>query len=138
MIGTIAGWRAYALARGNNAPTVATDALATAALTRASDHILHFWVRQFISGDETSPYVEDATYVAADLELETPGFFSITYTPAQQKVLTEVKGIKWTLKPGAEGADAWANATPVSGLIAAMLDDYMPGRWRVGLAAVGR
>lgn len=137
MIGSLAAWRAYAAARGDNAPTAASDAVATAALVRASDHILHFWVRQFISGDVTSPYVEEATYEAASLELATPGFFSATYTPAQQKVLTEVKGIKWTLKPGAEGPDAWANATPVSAKIAAMLDDYAPGRYRIGLATLG-
>jgi hypothetical protein len=137
VIGSLAAWRAYATARGDNAPTAAADAVATAALVRASDHILHFWVRQFITGNETSPYVEEATYEAANFELATPGFFSTTYTPAQQKVLTEVKGIKWTLKPGAEGPDAWANATPVSSKIAAMLDGYMPGRYRIGLATLG-
>jgi hypothetical protein len=137
VIGTLAGWRAYATARGDTAPTAADDAVATAALVRASDHILHFWVRQFISGDETSPYVEEATYEAANFELATPGFFTTSFTPAQQKVLTEVKGIKWTVKAGAEGADAWANATPMVTKIAAMLDEYMPGKYRVGLAAVG-
>lgn len=139
MIGTLGAWRAYTEARGNQLPTNAPDPAALAALQRASDYIRFHYVRQFVATyDETSPYVEEATYEAASLELIVPGFFSQTFTPDQQKVLTEVKGIKWTVIPGAtDSADAWANATPTSTIVAAMLDPYMPGKASFGLRAVG-
>lgn len=124
MIGTIAAWRIWATARGDNAPTAADDTVATAALTRASDYIMFSYVGCFYAGyDETSPNVEEATYVAAGLELATPGFFSSTYTPSQQKVLTEVRGIKWTPVGDASGPDS---AAPVSSLINSMLKNYFP------------
>lgn len=41
--------------------------------------------------------VIEASYFAAYLEATTPGILSKTFTPAEQKVLTEVKGIKWTV-----------------------------------------
>lgn len=127
MIGTIADWRSYATARGNSAPSSASDTLATQALTRASDYILHNYVRHFLPGyDVDSEYVDEATYVAADYELETPGFFVATYTASQQKVLTEVKGIKWTVKAGETGREFWQDATPTISKIEGMLDIYMP------------
>ena len=39
--------------------------------------------------------VINASYQAAYLEALKPGFLFKTYTPGQNKVLTEVKGIKW-------------------------------------------
>lgn len=121
MIGTLDAFRAYALERGNSAPTDATDADATAALVRASDHIRYSYVARFMSGfDETAANVEPATYEAALLELSTPGFFSATYTPGERKVLTEVRGVKWqVLDDGTDGA------APVSTRVEAMLSPYI-------------
>lgn len=120
MAATVAGWIAYAAERGD---TVADDAASAAALVRAQDYILHNYVTRFASGyDVDSDYVDEATYEAAKLELATPGFFSKTYTPDQQKVLTEVSGIKWTVRGEVSGTDA---ATPVSTKIEAMLRPYM-------------
>jgi hypothetical protein len=48
--GTLAGFRAYALARGDNAPTAASDALAEAALMRASDMIRLRYVPNLLPG----------------------------------------------------------------------------------------
>lgn len=135
--GTLNGWRAYAAARGDNAPTAASDADANAALLRASDHIKYRYVANLLPGyDETLDVVEFATYVAASLELATPGFFSKTYTPGEQKVLTEVKGIKWTVVGDASKSYA---AQPTSTLIDAMFAPYIIDRDEPGfmLRAVG-
>ena len=123
MYGSLEGWRAYATERGNSAPTDAADADATAALVRASDHIRYRYVANLLPGyDETLSVVEPATYEAANLELATPGFFVTTYTPANQKVLTEVKGIKWQVVGDAKSA---FSAAPVSTLIEAMFDPFL-------------
>jgi hypothetical protein len=130
MYGTIADWRAYATARGDRAPADASDGDATAALTRASDMIRLRYVPNLLSGygvDFTPtgsdlPLVEEGAYIAASLELETPGFFSKTWTAAEQKVLTEVKGIKWTVTGNASGTYA---AMPVSTLIDALFWPYI-------------
>lgn len=140
MIGTVEDWKAYALARGLVIETATEPDMlqASAALTRASDHITFAYVAKFLPGyDATSPNVEQATYEAAALELETPGIFSAVFTPSQQKVLTEVKGIRWTVTGGTDSSDAWANATATSTKVAAMLAPYMPGKFMVGLRAVG-
>lgn len=138
MIGTIADWRAYATERGDNSPTAASDSLATAALVRASDYITYTYVARFLPGyDETVPEVEFAAYEAATLELATPGFWSKTYTPSQQKVMTGFAAIKWTPVEGADSADAYVNATPTSTKIAAMLAKYLPGKFMVGLKSIG-
>jgi hypothetical protein len=137
MLGTIAGWRTYASERGSTAPTYAADDLATAALVRASDHILYSYVASFLPGyDETLPIVTLAAYEAALLELATPGFFSATYTPSQQKVLTEVKGIRWTMKDASTDVDR-DEAVPVSTKVEAMLRPYLARKFRIGLSAVG-
>lgn len=135
MLGTVAGWIEYAAARGL---TVADDAASMQALVRGSDYVQFNYVSQFLPGyDATSPNVVEAAYEAAALELETPGFWTKTFTPAQQKVLTEVKGIKWTVAGGSDSQNAWANASPTSTKIAAMLWAYMPGKIQIGLRALG-
>jgi hypothetical protein len=133
MYGTIEDLRSYATARGDNAPTAASDADATAALTRASDMIRLRYVPNLLTGygvDFTPdgsdlPLVEEAAYIAASLELATPGFFSKTFTASEQKVLTEVKGIKWTVVGKAAGIYA---AMPVSTLIEALFEPYVIDR----------
>ena len=68
------------------------------------------------------PLVEEATYIAAALELTTPGFFAKTYTAAEAKVLTEVKGIKWTVTGKAGDAHSYM---PSSSLIDALFAPYL-------------
>ena len=124
MYGTIAEWRAYALERGDSAPTDASDIEATAALVRASDYIKYKYVARFLSGcDDTHEGVEPATYIAASMELDTPKFFSKIYTPSQQKVLTQAGDIKWTVVGDASGTDA---ATPRSTMIEDILAKCLP------------
>jgi hypothetical protein len=135
MAATIAGWIAYAAARG---ATVVNNAASAAALVRGEDHIRFHYVARFLPGyDETAPNVEEAIYEAAALELATPGFFSTAFTPAQQKTLTRAGSIAWTVTGSTDSTDAWANATPTSTKIAAMLAPYMQGKFSIGLKAVG-
>lgn len=135
--GTLAGWRAYAAARGDNAPTAASDATALAALVRGSDMIRLRYVANLLAGYGVNfvpvgsdlPLVEEGAYIAASLELANPGFFSTTYTAAEQKVLTEVKGIKWTVTGETGGTYA---AMPVSTLIEALFEPYIFDRDAAG------
>lgn len=71
-----------------------------------------------LPSDEVPLRIEHAAYHAALIELQTPGFFSKTYTASERKVLTEVKGIKWTVVGSAKGEMA---EVPVSTTIAGML-----------------
>jgi hypothetical protein len=136
--GTLAGWRAYALERGNSAPTDATDPVASAALKRAEDYIKYNYVAYFYASyTEDLPEVEFATYEAANYELATPGFFSVTYTPSQQSVLTEVDGIKWTVVNNMDSNESFSNASPVSNRVEAMLRKYLPSKNSVGIMSVG-
>lgn len=124
MTATVAGWIAYAGLRGQ---VVMDEPASEQALVRATDHIMFHYVAKFLPEfDETSPNVDEAVYEAAALELATPGFFTKSFTPSQQKVLTGAKGITWTVTGSTDSADAWANATPTSTKIAAMLAPYMP------------
>ena len=135
MAATVAGWITYAGLRGL---VVADEPASEQALVRGVDHIMFHYVAKFLPGfDETSPNVEEAMYEAAALELATPGFFTTSFTPAQQKALTKVGSIAWTVTGSTDSADAWANATPTSTKIAAMLAPYMPGKYQIGLRAVG-
>lgn len=135
--GTLAGFRDYTLARGDNAPTAAHDGDATAALTRASDmirlryvpHMLPGFGIEFVPPGSDLPLVEEAAYIAASIELATPGFFSKTYTAAEQKVLTEVMGIKWTVVGESSGVYA---SMPVSTLIDALFWPYVSDPDAVG------
>ena len=96
MYGTLIDFRAYATARGDAAPTAATDAVATAALVRASDYIrTRYVLRLGITSPDTDANVIEATYIAARREVATPGFWSATYTPSQVKTLVQVDSIRW-------------------------------------------
>lgn len=117
MYGTVADWITYAALRGL---TVADDAASAQALVRASDYIRTRYVIRFLADyDDTAPEVEEATYIAAAFELTTPGFWAATFTPSQVKVLTEVKGIKWTPVGGAGNQPD--DMLPVSPAIDALL-----------------
>ncbi len=129
MYGTIAGWRAYATARGDGAPALADDADATASLTRASDMIRLRYVPNLLPnyGVDFTPaghdlsLAEEASYIAASLELGTPGFFSKTYTASEQKALVQVQSIRWQVTGDAGKTYA---SMPVSTLIEAMFEPY--------------
>lgn len=127
MTATIDGWIAYGGSRGD---TVLDDDPHNAALVRAMDYIAYNYLNRLLPGVDAGSLdvVEPATYQAAKLELGTPGFFTKAYTPGQQKVLTEVKGVKWTLIPGASGK------APVSTLIESMFEPYVFDRSRPGFA----
>lgn len=125
MIGTPSGLRAYMGDRGIIAPGADVDTLAAQALQRATDYIEAFYLNRFaVSFNAQSPNVEPAVYEAAVLELDEPGFWNQTHTPGERTVLTEVKGIRWEVIPGAKGNDP----TPISSRIEALLAPYMASR----------
>lgn len=132
-VGTVSGLRAYAIERGVINPALSANELASQALTRANDYIRFNYITKFANGyTESSPHVEPAVYEAAILELETPGFFHRTWTAGERKVLTEAKGIKWTLVGG--GTDGGPAAT--STLIESMLRPYMAGAGGIALYVI--
>lgn len=127
MYGDIASWRTYAAARGDDAPSSASDELATEALVRASDYIQFQYVSRLLSGyDDTLAIVETATYIAAGLELATVGFFTKTFTPAEQVVVTRVGSISF--QPVSESTGRYGDAVPRHNLIEAMFEPYVTPR----------
>lgn len=117
--GTLIGWRAYAEARGDTAPGQAEDAVAQAALVRATDYIRANFPRAV---RKDPPELVEATYIAASYELTNPGFWSKTWTSDQQRVLTEVgSSIKWSL---AKNAGNYSVSQPRSPLIEGLLAPY--------------
>lgn len=127
MYGTIAGWRTYATARGNSAPTTASDTDATAALQRASDYIKYEYVSRLLSGyDETLDVVELATYEAANQELASAGFWVKAYTPSEQRIVTRVGEISF--QPVGESTGKVGFSTPRSTLIERMFAPYVTAR----------
>jgi len=93
MIGTVIALIAYAAARGT---VIADNAATLQALVRASDYI-NFTYLAGSSCTAASPNVEAAVYEAAMAEVAAPGFWSKTFTPSEQKVLTKVGTIQWTV-----------------------------------------
>lgn len=127
MYGTLADWRSYATERGDSAPTSADDTLATAALVRASDYIKYQYVSRLLLGyDEALAVIEPATYEAANLELETPNFWTKTYTPSQQTFLSKVGSISFSHVGNA--SKGYATAVPRSTLIEGMFEPYVTPR----------
>jgi len=121
----VAGWIAYAAARGD---TVADDASSATALVRAVDHIAYHYLNRLLPGLDaaTLVVVDPATYEAAKLELATPGFFNQSFTPDQQATLSDAGGVKFTQIPGMKAG--FEAATPTSTLIAAMFEPYVVDR----------
>jgi hypothetical protein len=133
MYGDLAGFRSYATSRGIVAPTAASDALATAALVRGSDHVrmryvanlLPAYPADFTPPGHDLPLSEEAAYIAASFELATVGFFSKTFTASEQKALTQVGNIRWTVTGSASGVYA---AMPTSTSIHALFEPYVIDR----------
>lgn len=146
---------AYHSARGNSTWT-GTDALKEAALIRATQWIdgrygdqwpgtrRHLreqaldWPRvdaydrdgTYVDVDTIPPEVLNATCEAALRELVTPGSLSPDVTPGTAKVLTEVKGIKWTpLRAAAGVQDMTITITAVDRILSPLIGGY--GRVRV-------
>lgn len=138
MYGTVEDWKAWAETRGDSSPTDADADDASAALQRASDYVKYHYVSHFVAPyDDSSEGVEEATYVAAGIELATPNFFTSTYTLSQQKTLTQVGAIKWTpVSEKGKNSDV-PMASPKSTLIEAMLSKYMAGSERYGITTIG-
>lgn len=116
---TIAAWRAYAAARGNQAPTDASDTDAQASLQRASDYIRTRYVLPLGLSVDADNVIE-ATHVAAGFDLATPNFWTTTFTPAQQKTLTRVGEISWTVSGNATIEKGYNGQVPVSPAIDAL------------------
>lgn len=134
MTATVATWITYAADLGT---TVANDADSAAALARAVRMVRLRYVPNLLPGYSVDftpegadyPLVDEAAYIAAGYELATPGFFSKTYTAAEQKVLTKVDAIQWTVIGDASGTYAYM---PSSSLIDAMFEPYILDRDKPG------
>jgi hypothetical protein len=75
-----------------------------------------------IASDDVPPRVVEASFEAAWIEATSPGALSATYTPGQNKVLTEVGNIKWTVVGDASGDDAmWLVSTVIDGILGPLL-----------------
>ncbi len=131
MYGTLVDFRAYATARGDNAPTAATDPVATAALVRASDYIrTRYVIRLGMDSPETDPNVIEATYIAARREVAAPGFWATTFTPSQVSTLVQVDSIRWqAANMGDVGLKGRDLVVPIDPAIDALLlpFGYLPG-----------
>ena len=120
MIGTVAALITYAGARG----TVIVDTAATLqALVRASDYI-QFTYLDGSSCTVDSANVLEATYEAAIAEVAEPGIWTKTFTPSDQKVLTKVGDIQWTVTGDASKGGA---SVPRSTKIETMLRQCISG-----------
>lgn len=118
MIGNVSDFRGFHAERGNALPSAATDADATAALIRGSDAVRRGWC---LTVAETDSRVLDAAYAAAGFEItsnglaEYPGFW---VGQQSDRILTEVKGIKWeTRERKGPAADALTPREVVSGIL---------------------
>lgn len=130
MAATLVGWISYAAARGD---AIANDEQSAAALVRGADFIEFFYVQNFATSP--APEVIDAAiYEAAKIELGTPGLFNRVYTPGEARVLTEVKGIKWTAVGDAKAEGA---LSPTSTKIEAMLGQYVSRKTGLGMRSLG-
>jgi hypothetical protein len=118
---TLEAWILYAAARGL---PVASDPLAAAALVRASDYIRLTYGSRFV---RTPPQevIDEATYIAAQYELQTPNFFGRVHVPGEtNRMLTRAGELSWSPIRTPKGADATRPTVPT---IEALLRPYL---WR--------
>jgi hypothetical protein len=146
--GTNEGFTAYATAAGYVIPEGTTEPQIAAARQRGSVYIDGTYGSRFpgvptegamqdrawprtgatdiygntLPSDTVPQRVIDASFEATFLSLTNPAIFSGTYTPGTQKVLTEVKGIKWEVigNPSADGAMIPISST-IEGILAPLL-----------------
>ncbi|HEV7435340.1 MAG TPA: DnaT-like ssDNA-binding protein [Pseudorhizobium sp.] len=143
--GTLPAALAYHEVRGNAAWTAADvdDDKRTAAIVRASQALdaLYgarypgvvasadqdllwpranvIWRGEDLAADDVPAPIEKATYELALRELVKPGSLAPDVTAGPQKVLTEVKGIKWSV---VGGLSAKAALPIVDGILAEILE----------------
>ena len=131
---SLAAWLAHATARGETAPAAASVRDQEVALQRAQDYVRHVYVRHFLTCLDQAAVADDvaeAVYLAATLEVATPGLFTQTYAPGDQKTLTKVGDLEWT--PIASPTAASGSGAPIpvqvrSTAIESLLSPYMPGQ----------
>jgi hypothetical protein len=117
---TIAEADTYCTARGI-ADWTGADALKSAALRRGQDYIAGAYNTRWTVGfdDATAPNaVKYAIIEAATREIKVPFSLTPDLVLGREKVLTEVKGIKWTpAKSDATAADLVPFLTSIRGLL---------------------
>ena len=134
---TVAEADAYATSRGRTAWT-GDNATKTAALRRGQDYIAglyngrwtyeepsgSIWVDREWTDTDAPTAVKYAIVEAAIREVTTPFSLSPDVTPGREKVLTEVKGIKWQ----AMGNGSSKSFMPIVMSIDLMLNGYAISR----------
>lgn len=120
--GDLAGFRAYHAERGQTVSADDTEAMA--ALVRGADVVRLQYIQRITTLPSPIPDAfAHAEYEAAWIEQQSPGFFSKTSTPGQEKVLTKVGDIQWTVIPAADGTAA--SSMPVSSKVEAIMSPYV-------------
>lgn len=75
-----------------------------------------------LQSDVVPTRVIEASYEAAWIEAISPGALATTYTPGKNKVLTEVKGIKWQVVGDAKNDQAMVLvSTEIEGILGPLL-----------------
>lgn len=128
---TVAEADAYCVGRGLSAWT-GDNATKTAALRRGQDYIAGVYNTRWTVAfdDATAPnVVKFAITEAAVREIKVPGSLTPDITLGREKVLTEVKGIKWTpLKADAKLNDLTPVLTTIRNLLRGVAAvDAVPG-----------
>lgn len=125
---TLAGLRAYEVARGFSTATTANDTDANAALVRGGDYIEINYLANILPQyvDDVPEAFEKATYEASLLELATPNIFSVTATEFDALALTTVDKIGWDyVGPKGGSGSAASKLAPVNSKIDNMLKPYI-------------
>lgn len=122
MHATLAEADAYFAERGNAKWAAMSEAERQAALVRGADYIRLFYAPRLLA-ETPDEVIAEAEIIAAGYEAGTSGFFSTSYTPGQRKILTEVKGIKWSVVPESGSSGGWK--APVVGAIDALLAPWL-------------
>lgn len=113
---------AYILARGLSG-WPALEAEQDTALRRGQDYVAREYNGRWVEEWTTAPeVVKSAIFEAALVEAVTPGALSPVVTLATDKVLTEVKGIKWTpLRTGGGANEHKPTLTAIEALLASVV-----------------
>lgn len=108
--------------RGNDAWAAATEPARNQALQRGSDYIRARYLRR-LNGEAPVDLIHMAVYISALIELNNPGFFSVTSTPSNpNKVLVGVGDIRWQVVGGTEAGSGFY---PVSSMVEDLLGMYI-------------
>lgn len=117
MYGSLEAADLFHAARGNPEWASSDPTRKTEALTRASDYISAVYGE--LEGIAPVTTFETATYIAANLELNRPGFFSVVHHPDDtRKILVGVDTIKWEVIKGSESDGLIPRSTLIDSLFA--------------------